>query len=157
MNDLAVTDFVSFDDFPLRWRFADARRARLPAEALARVRPLSPAQAVIVAGVARSRCQDGRVFDVTFRSDDAPPDVTARLRALPLSPSTAILVSWNGRTAVASDWDVFVTHWEDFCYPASDDVTVWSIDAGWTLCYRHYECFQFNSGLPADSRATGPS
>ena len=88
-------------------------------------------------------CRDGAEFSVTFRSDDPPGAVRQRLRELPPPPDEVVLVSWDAQTAVITDWDAFVTHWDDFCYPSSDDVTVLPLAGDWDLCYRHYEVMQF--------------
>jgi hypothetical protein len=146
---LNESDFTSLEQFPLRWRFTDPRRSAIPPEALKRIRPLTASRANECAAAARVRGSEERTFGVTFRSDDRPDDVRSRLRGLPPAPGEEILVSWNSNTAVTSTWDVFVAYWDDFCYPSSDDVTVWPVDEGWTLCYRHYEIFQFTSGLRA--------
>ena len=60
-----------------------------------------------------------------------------------IAPTEAVLISWDARTAAMTDWELFVAHWDDFCYPASDDVTVFPLGGEWVLCYHHYEVFQF--------------
>jgi hypothetical protein len=40
-----------------------------------------------------------------------------------------IVVSWDADTAVLTDTELFIEHWDDFCYPASDDVTVLPAEA----------------------------
>jgi hypothetical protein len=149
MIELAPSDFVSLDTFPLGWRFAPERVGSISSTTLARIRALSADRAAAFAHGARERCEEAARFAVTFRSDESPGVVRAQLQALPPHPATGILISWDARTAVASDWEVFVAHWDDFCYPSSDDVTMWPLDDGWTLCYRHYEIFQFDSRLRA--------
>ena len=149
MIKLASSDFVSLDAFPLGWRFAPDRVGNVSPDALARIRPLTADRASDLAQVAQARCERVATFAMTFRSDDSPGAVRAQLQALPPAAATGILISWDTRTAAATDWELFVAHWDDFCYPSSDDVTVWPLDDGWTLCYRHYEIFQFDSRFPA--------
>jgi hypothetical protein len=55
----------------------------------------------------------------------------------------SILVSWDKDTAVVTDWGVFCDYWDDFCYPASDDVTVLPMAVEWILSYGHGESFEF--------------
>ena len=147
--ELGPTDFVPMAEFPLRWRFTDPRWAQLPPERLARIRPLRPARAAEFAAWARRQCAEGAPYAVTFRTDDAPERVAERLRGLPPRPATPVLVSWHDEVAVLTDWELFVAHWDDFCYPSSDDVTVWPASGEWTLCYRHYDVFQLRSEPPA--------
>ena len=82
---------------------------------------------------------------MTFRSDDAPSDVRERLRGLPPAPDERVLVLWDARTALVTEWAVFVESWDDFCYPSSDDVSVLPLVDDWVLCYRHYEVMQFRT------------
>jgi len=140
--ELLETDFVSLDDFPLRWRFERDRRG-VSTDDLSRVRPLSATAAATTDRRARDACDEGWASGLTFRSDDAPAVVLDRLRELPPAPTEAVLISWDARTAAMTDWGLFVAHWDDFCYPASDDVTVFPLGGEWVLCYHHYEVFQF--------------
>ena len=64
------------------------------------------------------------------------------------------MVSWGPSAALETNWESFVAHWDDFCYPASDDVVIRPIDGGWTLRYHRYEVFQLSRDPFA---ATGPS
>lgn len=145
MIEFVTSDFIPLDRFSLGWRFAPDRVGDLAADVRGRIRPLTAARAAEFAHVARAQCEESAAFTATFRSDDSPRSVRDQLRALPPAASTPILISWDDRTMLVSDWETFVAHWDDFCYPASDDVTIRPLDASWTLCYRHYEIFQFHS------------
>ena len=130
----------------MRRRFIVERGASLATDVIAKLRPLSGLAAAAIAEVAcerrRANCRD----NLTFRSDDPPGIVGETLRALPPAGDTPVIVSWDRDTALATDWAFFVARWGDFCYPASDDVTIWSLADDWTLSYRHYEVFQFGRG-----------
>jgi hypothetical protein len=148
MIHFAPADFVSLDTFDLGWRFTPARAGDLSPATLARIRPLTAARAAGFAQFARDACEDAAQLGATFRSDNPPGAVREQLAALPPVPSTQIVLSWNARTAAVSDWEIFLAQWDDFCYPSSDDVTIWPFDSTWTLCYRHYEIFQFRALSP---------
>jgi hypothetical protein len=145
MIEFAPADFASLDAFALGWRFTPDRAGDLSPATLARIRPLTVDRAASFAKVARDMCEEAAQFGVTFRSDDSPGTVREQLAALPAAPAVGVLISWNARTAAVTDWALFLTHWDDFCYPSSDDVTIWPFDGAWTLCYRHYEIFQFQA------------
>ena len=134
---------VPFAAFPLAWRFTPERTACSTPEALARLHPFTDVEAGRVADEAVSRCTIDESGALAFRSDEPPGAVRRSLLELPVLPDARIIVSWDRSTALATDWDSFVSYWDDFCYPASDDVTIWSPNGDWTLCYRHYEVFQF--------------
>jgi hypothetical protein len=149
MTELDSSDFVSMDVFPLGWRFSSDRVGDLSSELQARIHPLSAELAAHLGKIAKGLCREGATFGVTFRSDDPPHAVRAQLLALPPDPMTDIVVSWDAKTALVTDWQSFVDHWDDFCYPSSDDITIWPLDRSWTLCYRHFEIFQFDAHLRA--------
>jgi hypothetical protein len=137
--------FASLDGFALRRRFVDPETDTVPRHFETRIRALTPAAASAIAGEATARCATSSDFTVTFRSDDSPGIVNDRLRELPLAEDTSIIVWWSPATALMTDWGTFVSHWDDFCYPAADNVCVWPLAGGWTLCYRSYEVIQFRS------------
>jgi hypothetical protein len=137
--------FAPLDDFALRRRFVEADTGDISAHFAGRIRPLTAATAASIAEDAVARCAKSTDFTVTFRSDDSPGIVIERLQELPLAEDTQILVWWNPSTALVTDWGLFAAHWDDFCYPAADNVCIWPIAGGWTLCYRHYEVLQFRS------------
>jgi hypothetical protein len=112
---------------------------------LRRIRPLSAAAAAQAHSQTLVRCREAGEFTTSFRRDDAPAEVRQSLRELPPHVTSSVLISWDNQTAAVTEWYVFVEHWDDFCYPASDDVTVVPLAGGWTLCYRRYEVFQFQA------------
>lgn len=134
---------TSLDEFPLGWRFTTIRLGRAAGEIITRISPLSSDAAAGVALAASRRIPVDDAPVEFIRSDDPPASVRSRLHALPIDPASAVLLSWNDSTAAVADWAIFVAHWDDFCYPASDDVVVWAPDGDWTLRYHHYEVFQF--------------
>ena len=142
---LGPAAFTSLDEFPLRRRFVERESGAIPSQIADRIKPLTAVAAAAMADEAGARCAESSDFTVTFRSEDSPGLVNGRLRELPLAPDTPIIVWWDRSTAVVTDWDVFAAHWDDFCYPAADNVCVWPVAGGWTLCYRHYEVLQFRS------------
>jgi hypothetical protein len=131
------------EEFPLAWRFTSARHALPPAETAARLMPLDRRTAAQIANEAIDRDTEASRTPLSFRTDEAPGAVRRWLLELPVDASAVVVLSWNRATALVTDWTTFVAHWDDFCYPASDDVTIWSPNGAWTLSYRHYEVFQF--------------
>ena len=150
MLELNPADFVSLESFSLRWRFwpsevgvaADARRARL--------------HALASDAAARAHYFGLEMFEAMGDADCAelrslaePALVEAWLGALPVSTLEAVIVSWDKATALRTDWQFFCRHWDDFCYPSSDDVIVTAQGDQWLLCFRHFEEFTFYRGRRA--------
>ena len=58
-------------------------------------------------------------------------------------PAGQVTVRWDSTTAVRTTWKVFADHWDDFCYPGSDDVEVFPLTGEWLLLYHHWEQFEW--------------
>jgi len=106
---------------------------------LARIRPLSPAEAARVhesssvphsGAVDSCSTKDGVTVQLWLRR--VQPDLQAR-----------VFISWSEDLAVETSWDIFTEYWDDFCYPSSDDVTIIPVAGSWRLSYHHYEQFEF--------------
>ena len=80
---------------------------------------------------------------------DAPVFVRDRLAALPVAADERVILSWSDALAVETRWRTFVRYWDAFCYPSTDDVTMWSPGGDSTLCYRHFQVIQFGRMPPA--------
>jgi hypothetical protein len=101
----------------------------------------------------RSRLAQGRdgllsppVSDVRALDVGDPPDrerVSSWLRSLPTGGEHEVVSSWSRDTAILLPWAVFLLRWEDFCYPASDDVAVFPLSEAWVLGYHHENVFQW--------------
>jgi len=148
MGMLSESSFVSLDEFELAWRWTRPTHAVLPADVLARIRPLTVAAAAAVSAEAADRCRGTPGADerVSAKAVDAEA-VRLRLAALPVPPSQTILVSWAAHLAVRTEWSVFLAYWDAFCYPSSDDVSIWAPDAAWTVCYEHEAAFTFRGAV----------
>jgi hypothetical protein len=151
-STLQDSDFAPLERFALLWRWTSPTHAVLPAAALATIRPLQPAAIARFDTEAEARClADGAgPAEGSFAADalDAA-GVRARLEQLEIASTESVLVHWNRDLAVQTTWATFVRYWDSFCYPASDDVTVWAPGADWTLCYWHHEHMTFRRAAVA--------
>lgn len=143
-----TTDFTILAEFPLGWRFRSPWGS-IPPEHLAQIRPLSAAAAAGVASVGADRIPRLHGEMRTERTDHPPAVVHQFLLQLPVAADCAVVLSWDASTAVVTTWEIFVHHWDDFCYPASDDVTLAPLSGDWMVSYHHYEALQFRSSRPA--------
>ena len=149
MTQIEDSDFQPLDEFPLKWRWTDPRWNELPADALKAIRPFSDGKARELLQHSLAFSNASGLFESHFdriSSIDAPADSTqVRQWLLDRSPDQdqMVIVSWDHHHAVLVRWDVFCEYWDDFCYPASDDVTVWPPSEEWALMYLHSEEFVF--------------
>jgi hypothetical protein len=152
MAALPDSHFSPLRDFELAWRWTDPRWAVLPPEVLAEIRSFTAQAAAGFGREATRLCMDAALHASSRIATDAVGEeetVAAWLAALPISPSTWVIVSWHDHLAVQTRWSIFARYWDDFCYPSSDDVGIWSPEAQWALCYHHDEVFHFQSHSPA--------
>ncbi len=152
MITIADADVVAMDQFPLAWRFTDERWSRRGAALLRDLRPLTGARAAELNGpmtaachVAREASRDSAAEHVAAACQDeaGARRVADALASLGPADDERVVISWDPRAALETSWRTFRAHWEVFCYPGSDDVTISPLDEGWLLCYHHWEEFSF--------------
>ena len=149
MTEIEESDFRPINEFPLKWRWTDSRWNKLPQEALHAIRPLSESKA-------RELCQYSlectdhsglmeSLFERVSRIDtfDDSSDIRLWLLARTSDLNQTVAVSWDNDLAALVRWKVFCDYWDDFCYPASDDVAIFPLSGEWMLSYSHDEYFMF--------------
>jgi hypothetical protein len=148
MFELSEGDYRPLEEFRLAWRWNDPHQRVLPADVLAKVRPLTQDKAKGVYNQLgrRSLHEDEGFLPVSFRlvnkvntSAIYPGVVRHWLEAHIQDHDQAIIVSWEPTIAVATTADIFCRFWDDFCYPSSDDVTILPLSEDWALVYWHEE------------------
>jgi hypothetical protein len=153
MIEIAPADVLPLEQFALAWRFTDASRADFAPTGLADLRPLRDRAAealedrlLPVWAAHHEAAADGAVwFDAGADAEAS----RAALAALPGAGAERVLVHWGLAVALETSWGTFVAHWDDFCYPGSDDVLVTPLTEAWVLCYHHWEEFSFALAPPA--------
>lgn len=146
-------DYQPMETFALRWRWANTHSPNLSAEERSRVRPLKPDQAKRAWDESLRFAGDGRDFrprETLFpnvlsldTSEREPEQVHDWLEACVPHGERLVVVSWQMDSAVVTDRGLFVRHWDDFCYPASDDASIWPAGSretpDWVVHYWHEE------------------
>jgi hypothetical protein len=56
-----------------------------------------------------------------------------------------VYIFWKKKIAVQTDTETLIRYFSDFCYPSSDDVTIWPKSEKWLLQYHHYEKITFSA------------
>lgn len=136
-------------DFPLAWRWTDEKYALLPDDVLSRISPQTSEQADRLFKESLRFCGtdglDERWFSLTQIGTKGvePARVSEWLMACHNNTDTTVFLSWQPNTAVSTTWGIFAQYWSEFCYPASDDLNVWSEAHSWVLLYHHEELLQF--------------
>ncbi len=138
---------TSLDKFPLKWRWTEKEYCILSKEDLNQITPLAPTSAKSVWEKSLTFIDrreqfsaNSELFQVisTFNSKDIEKASDWLKKHL---PNSKIIVSWQPGTAVLTNTELFIRNWDEFCYPASDDVTIYPEDESWVLHYWHEEEF----------------
>ncbi|MDQ3820276.1 MAG: DUF2947 domain-containing protein [Acidobacteriota bacterium] len=147
------TNFQSIDSFSLSWRWTDERWNKLPEDVLAKIKPFTQSKAkelwrisghyVLPNGPRANLFECSPWIDASVDVPNAEQKIRDWLLTQFSGRDREIIVSWDQATAVLTRWDVFCDYWDDFCYPASDDVTVFPPSIQWVLFYQHGERFIF--------------
>ena len=136
---------TTMEKFPLNWRWTDKKYCLLSEDEIAQIRPFSPSSAKELWKKSLKLIDSSKEFSPSpelFESieviDSNDTDkVTVWLKDK--MPSESIFVSWQPDTAVMTNTDLFIKYWDEFCYPSSDDVTIWPENEAWVINYWHYE------------------
>ena len=139
----------SLRHFPLAWRWTDKKYCVLSESELNQIAPLDPNEAQNAWLKSLQFLDKDHAFrpnPLLFRSIVEIDATDALLVASWLRSrmkGNEIIISWQPDLAVKSTTSLFVQHWNDFCYPASDDVSIWPTDESWVIHYWHEEVFYF--------------
>ncbi len=123
-------------NFILAWRWTQPAHSVLPSDVMAQITPIE----LIPEMDAQAHTIDVR----TIHTDCAAADVNLWLRTLPVRENECVIVQWSKTTAIRTLWHIFARYWDDFCYPSSDDVAVFSPSDDWLLRYDHSEKFEWS-------------
>ena len=84
-------------------------------------------------------------FELQIQFDASKPlnRVSDLLDSLIPNNEHEIFVSWGPKLAILTNREYFIRHWDEFCYPSSDDVEIYSPGNRFRLNYYHYEVFEF--------------
>lgn len=148
---LGEADMVPLTSHCLARRWTDPNFNVLPESDVARIRPLSPAKARLVWDTLgqlldpKGQCLSPALFSEVHSTGAAgDPGEVRKWLSSHLPPRAGdVAVSWQPAEAVVTPAEVFCRYWDEFCYPGSDDVTVWSLNDDWAVLYDHEEHLSF--------------
>ncbi|HEX2728241.1 MAG TPA: hypothetical protein VHM16_00715 [Rubrobacteraceae bacterium] len=143
-------DFLPMERFGRAWRFTDELWNKIPTQEKTKIQPLRPEKAVELQQrsltLPGARETDIGEYDLVCWTDASWKkglSVRIWLWDLPTGREQEIYVSWDANDAVVTQWSVFCDYRDDFCYPGSDDVSVWPPSGEWAMFYSHHEKLRF--------------
>jgi len=150
MLEVSDSDLRLLEEFQLKWRWTDAKWNKLPPTIIQQINPLAKEKASEIVKIHNQYFLadglDSESFEEikSIKADTTDSSaIQNRLKNKVFDESLLIVVSWTEDLAVRTTWSTFCDYWDDFCYPASDDVSISPIDLSWLLFYHHEEYFDF--------------
>ena len=140
---------MTIREHPLAWRWTNPKFALLPEIILGQMHPIDPNEAALLCTHSLTFAdRDGLSSDVFTITNLEAEGLSKEsgccwFRARQHNLSELVTLSWNQQTAIQTTWEVFTSYWDDFCYPSSDDVSIWPGSERWALLYHHYHRFEF--------------
>lgn len=149
LNAHTEQDFIPFNDFELKWRFTKKRANILPQEDLSLLHPLSKTKAAEFNKYSQQYLDNASLLSSkfnqidTFKINTSQKALNIWLSEKNINPKANIIISWDNSSCMVTQWQIFCKYWDDFCYPSSDDILIWTTTEDWFLYYCHEEVFQF--------------
>ncbi|MBG9995992.1 hypothetical protein I6F50_13040 [Pseudoalteromonas sp. NZS127_1] len=132
---------IKIEDFSLAWRWISASHGDFSKDTLNKLIPLSEEQArALIAATPINFPVGAKRFDSTEGSE-----LTRQWLKGLVNDSQTITICWDQETALTLPWLIFCDHWDDFCYPSSDDINFYLESGELFLRWNHYEVFEFDS------------
>ena len=159
MNFLGIhiekSEIIPFDEFVLSWRFNDSSHYLLPEEERPNLKPLGKSISSAICGKLLTFIDSDQLPSfsdkITKKSscnanlDVATLDEVQKWLTRHLNTTCDIILSWDNDCAAITNTAFFIKHWDDLCYPSSDDVIIAPLDASWILHYFHTAEFHIGS------------
>src|SRR5690606_31349771 len=124
----------------------------LPAAVMAQIVPIpqvkAPAGVAARGGLYREALGEVRSVPAGDVSREAG---TAGLRGVAAARAARVIVWLEPSIAVRTTWEIFTRYWDDFWYPESVDVEVFSPSGEWLLLYHHWQAFEWGRRREAGS------
>ncbi len=127
-------EYINTNDFELSWRWTQKSHCLIPEEDLIKIKPLTEScseslykQRPIISGNSQEiECQE------------TPNDFLTKNLGTEI-----VYVLWSNKLGIQTDTKTLIKYFSDFCYPSSDDVTIWPVSNNWLLLYHPYESITF--------------
>lgn len=148
--DFSALGYRSLESFPLLWRWRSESHVRFEASVLESIRPVERSDAhELWARFANYFEPSGKLnpqlfADLRWGETDVLDrnKAVAFLELLPIPRSDRVLLIWEPEVAAVVPFELFRSHWDDFCYPGSDDVLIVPEIEEWFLVFHHWEEFE---------------
>ena len=140
---------ISIDEFILKWRWTDSKYCLMPENDLRKIYPLDENSSKLIWENSLTFTSDESDFSPSNKLFTEIENIETENNTgvsnwlIKKLTNCQIVVNWQPDSSVLTNTEVFIKYWDDFCYPSSDDVSIWPEDESWILHYWHEEQFWF--------------
>lgn len=149
--EIKKDDLESLESFPLKWRWIDKKYADLPDEIIAQINPVKEEKASEIyslqSDLVEKNIDENEIFAEDANSLNVQNKETSFvknwLKTKIGDVEDFIFLSYDEKMSLRTTKEIFCEYWNDFCYPASDDIVISTEKVDWLLIYHHEEIFIF--------------
>lgn len=142
---------ITLNEFPLKWRWTDEKYQNFTQEQLNLIQPLESQSAKIIHNIATSFLSEKENNNMVpneniFKNIDfinANDFEQTKIWLKNKIDYSKIFISWSEEIAIITDSQLFLDYWDDFCYPSSDDVSIWTENENFIINYSHSDIFWY--------------
>ena len=139
---------MNIRDHKLAWRWTDIKNTVLPSDVLAQLKPFGLFDAALIHQRSLEFLDQeslSQLYNQTqIKIDElSSSEVSSWLEIQQPILDAEVTLSWDPEAALKTTWAIFIKHWDEFCYPGSDDLVVFPSSNDWVLFYHHSEEFHF--------------
>lgn len=131
-----IPDNQTIENFDLIWRFSDDKKyTQLSMDEFDRFHPFSdiesiklwekyvyPSTNLLERHISEMVARNSIFLENRTQFENKSDDTLQKWLKLqiPVTVSTTIFFFWHAEVSVRTDWELFLNHWDDFCYPSDD-------------------------------------
>lgn len=149
--EIKEDDLESLENFPLKWRWTDKKYSDLSDEIIARINPVKEEKASEIYSLQSKLVEKNINLDEIFTEGENSVNVQDKetsfvknwLKTKIGDIGYFIFLSYAEKLSIRTTKEIFCEYWNDFCYPASDDIVISTEKLDWVLMYHHEELFIF--------------
>lgn len=140
---------TNIENSPLKWRWTEKEYCQLSDSELSKIIPLAPRSAKevweksLTFASKESNFSPNNILFTDITQIETKYENKVRQWLKDRMPNGEIIISWQPDLAVLTETELFIKNWDHFCYPNSDDVSIWPKDESYIIHYWHEEIFWY--------------
>jgi len=147
--DQLILQTIPLEDFGLKWRFTEEKYNVLPEHHLSEIKPLNTdandslgnllfEETGLIGHYKLNEEKFNAIIELDLRTK-TDQEAKQWLKDLNIDSNETVLLFWNSWGSAITNWNIFTMYYDDFFYPASDDLILTDKYLNWVLYFFHEE------------------